>query len=404
MTTDKEMFNRCNCLCMVEDEDKIWFCSDNQKALCEIDKATREVKVLAEFDTEILQYDFFEESVHLYTSIQKIKDKLILVPWLADKIAIYDLKKDKIQYIDFADRIGGRKHVYCNCNFYNSFVYKNYVYMLPETYHAILILDINTNKIEYLSECITVIENRMERDVCGAYLGDVINIENIAWFSSCCTNLMIKLNLDTNRFEYHEVVSDISGMGAIAYDGESFWLSGWENNFEKIVQWKPEDGILKMIKLFENVDQKWCPVHSIFCYKNKLLIFPFFDSVVYEVDIKTGKSSQKFEAYLGRDSFFATNCATRNGNFIRFVGRNDCLWYEYNLETKKNEDYEICLSLEDISNRWDKEFEIQRKSKNYFIERKIPLEIYLRCNIMGLRRKHSDIGKNILSKVYTKEL
>ena len=130
-----------------------------------------------------------------------------------------------------------------------------------------------------------------------------------------------------------------------------------------------------------------------------MIVFPFYNSVVYEVDIETGKVCRKFDFYFGEDFQFITNCTVMKENKILFVEGNSFLWYVYNLDMNDISSYEVCLSPDVVKKRYGKELEIQRKCKEYFFEGELTLEAYLNCDFKKKRNKQKDITQNILNSV-----
>lgn len=333
---DENIFFRIECYDIVIEENKMWFFCAKKNILCEFDRLKNQVFILAEMDETELK-------APSYCLIKKIGMKLILIPWMASKIAVFDLNTKQMRYIPL-DFIADMDTAICNNmrKFWKSFVYKNYVYMLGFEYPAIIKLDINTMQLEYLTDCFSVIgKNR------NGYFIDYEIVGTDVWISCGSNNLMIKFKLLNDTFEYYSIPVSVSGLGAFAYDGEFFWISEWKYNYEKLIRWSPDEKRAEEIIIRTNSKQKiWCQIHSVVDAENKVLLFPFSGSTIYQVDKKKKVPSvfSKLKTYYKENSDMQQTYTLikKDRNTVLWVG-DDLILHEYNLETDTCTDYEVKL-------------------------------------------------------------
>ena len=74
----EELFYRLSCYGMIEEKNKIWCVSTKGNILYEIDRDTHMVKALGALEQD-----------GIYTSIKKIGEYLVLIPWYKAKVAIF---------------------------------------------------------------------------------------------------------------------------------------------------------------------------------------------------------------------------------------------------------------------------------------------------------------------------
>lgn len=326
-------FNRLACYDMVSDDENI-YCYDNEKnVLYKIDKRTKECQILLELNKDLS---------NSYSSIQKNGNKIILIPWCAKDIVIYDLmaEKSKKIYLNESD---------IKYKFWDAFSYGENVFLLGYFYPAIIKINMVSLEMVYLTDWKKIIESRKSGRVDGFFIhGEVVN--NDAWISCGVTNLMIKLDLKEMIFQYYEILLLEGGCGAFTYDGEAFWIGERGNRFENLIYWNPNKNKTESIKLLENSNRKWCPIHSIVSYQNTIIVFPFANSCIYEVEKKSRKVfKSSINTYCDCNIYniekWKILSLFREKNCITFV-TGDFIWHEFDLNNRTHRSYKI--EIEDM--------------------------------------------------------
>lgn len=354
-------FNRLSCFDMVEDNEKIWFYDNEKNILCEFDRTTEVVSILLEL--EII-------TNNSYTSIQKINQKLVLTPGCADYIVVYEMDTKLVHKI-YLDNVKN-DDFYEIYKFWDSYVFQDYVYMLGFTYPAIIKLDTRTMSIEYLTDWIPFIKNRMKEKEYGyLYQGKVIG--EAAWISCGWTNAMLKLNLLNDQFEYYVIPAQIFGCGAFSYDGKCFWIGEWYKRFEKILCWKPGENRIKVIEVKENTNNG--PFRSIMDIGNKLLLFPYANTPIYQIEKESGiVTISDLNQYCSIKEQWKIKALRQGDKNVKFV-TGDSRWHEYDFESKTHVQYDIPLNNMKILMK----FFSDRVERNCVIyEEKNRLDFYLK--------------------------
>ena len=358
---DYDIFSRNACFDMVEDADNIYYYANEKNILCKYDKRSNKNHILKELN---------EDSFFAYASIQKVDEKLVLAPYGADDILIYDLNENEGYKIPVEIPMGIRSINYNeDYKFWDSFVFKEFVYMIGFFYPAIIKLNTITMEIEYLTECCDYI-NKKRIEGIGVYFVHGEVIEDTAWISCACCNMMIKLDLQNMIFEYHTVPLIDAGCGAFLYDNRGFWIGEWGANFEKIVYWNPVEGVEKQFTLLGKRTDGWCPIHSIIDERNKIHIVSFGDVDVYELDKNSGLiEKSEINQFCNCKIYNEQGCRIlaikKSESSIRFI-TGDYVWHEYDFKKKKHAYYKINTEdiriLINIIEKKQKKLGVQRES------------------------------------------
>ncbi len=331
-----DFFSRLACYDMVEDAENIYYYANEKNVLYKLNKDTKENKILLKFA---------ENLFYTYSSIQKVNEKLVLIPHCADDILIYDLKTDVVQKIAVKIPQNNINRNYDGkYKFWDSFVFHESVYMLGFLYPAIIKLNIYTMEVEYLTACCNFIDKRIEKDSDVYFVhGEVI--ENFAWISCASTNMMFRLNLESMEFKYYKIPLIDSGCGAFLYDGKCFWIGEWRKGFEKIVCWSPKEKIDKKFEIIKKKTNEWCPIRSMVDDGDRLHIFSFGNADVFQLDksnglIEKSEINPYCDCSIYNEEDWRIIALKQNETCLRFI-TGDYIWHEYNLKTKKYVNFEI---------------------------------------------------------------
>lgn len=331
-----DFFSRLAGLDMVENENYIYFYDNEKGLLCEIEKKTRKNRILAEFEKDLS---------NTYSCIDIIEQKLVLTPWGADTILVYDLENESIfEFFVNLPKVGFTEKYRENQKFWDSVCFGNCIYLLGYSYPIIIKFDVITFQIEYLTEWYTQIINRCNKSV-NTYLVHGEVVESNVWISCGCCNVMLKLNLLNNKFEYFEVPLIESGCGVFTFDGENFWIGEWEKNYQNLICWNPYNRKSKVIQTIKDTNEKWCPHRSIISYEDYLLVFPFVNNVITKIEKDSGVITESIiNSYCGTKIYnkkgwkiVSVICSEENLKFVT----GDYLWHEYNLKNYRHTSYEI---------------------------------------------------------------
>lgn len=162
-------------------KDKYYFVPIDSNYLYRMDYDLTTVEPVARIDEK--------DSVALYSHIVCWGNKLILVPKLAEKIAIYDVDTCEIKYISF------RKDIYTHDNV-SAFLYYVVIncilYLIPWSHHAIIKIDLNLLNVKEIE----LNTSGLICDGVGALIGDNI------WFPVKSEHNVMVLNTKTDEVSY----------------------------------------------------------------------------------------------------------------------------------------------------------------------------------------------------------
>ena len=117
-------------------QDSYYFVLIEEPVLCKMNRETLECELL---------YHFRERELHerLYRKIVPYDNRLFLIPYISDYIAIYDIKSEKMQFIELnEDYLDIRtESLLITLKFEDVLVQGKFLYMIPKTYHAIVKVD-----------------------------------------------------------------------------------------------------------------------------------------------------------------------------------------------------------------------------------------------------------------------
>lgn len=350
----KNILFRANCYEMVENKGKIWFSWLKANGLCQLDIASYQVKILTRYMDEPI------DGFSLYSTIKKVGTILVLgSASAAPKIVLYDLEKDKSEYVDILPiksllRDGNGKIRYTGrCDFWRSASYGNCVYLLGYEYPGIVKINVETKEVFYLTEWVEKIESRIKMTYVGSgYLADCVVIENFVWILCECAKVILRLDMQTDEIALMDIEAYSERFCGMCFDGENFWVGGYDN---KVFKYNRQFFLIDQIKIiFE--EQKsdaslfWAPIDI----GDKIILFPSVAKHVYEIDKKTDEVSRNNyieDCLKKQDMNLLWNkvlCPMKSGSIIRFITGADSLWNEYDYVKHSLTRYEIKTKLNEM--------------------------------------------------------
>ncbi len=255
----------------------IWFVSDKYNALCKMDLETGKIEVIDHMQvSSILDFQ--------YCDISKIDSKVIIQPHNAGEICEYDLQERVFIKRPFKDPMP-------HSNFDRMIHYKDYIFMKPKSYSAILRYDIRNGDIKYYSKCLEKFMKCRERENEDMFMWGVSTRDNLLLMASSKTNQVLEFNMDTGKSKIHTVGSKGSNYFGMTFDGADYWLI--PNEGKAIVRWNYETGKTEEYSDFpENFSGDTKAFINIICCGSYLLAFPRTANMIVKIDIATGNMSE----------------------------------------------------------------------------------------------------------------
>lgn len=119
-------------------------------------------------------------------------------------------------------------------------VYGDNVYFAGGSYPAIVKVNIHTKEIRYIEEPFDVCNIIAERNDLFSRCQHEL-IEGNLYLPCCIDNCVLKINLDTEKFQWLEIGEKYNRFAGITFDGTSFWLSPRLNT--PIVKWDGKSSV-----------------------------------------------------------------------------------------------------------------------------------------------------------------
>lgn len=387
------------------DNNTIWLSFLDKNGFCEIDKETKECKKIVSFENQAV----YKEG--LYTGIVKVSNKIINIPYTANKIAIYDLRKHKMSYIELCNIDNGSKTYYGNLvKFDGYFTYEEDVYLLGLYYAAIVKINVKTLKVTYITEWVDKIEKQVKEWDGREYFSDGVVFEGTKALIPCkCCNVLLELDLKTLKSKSIVVNAALNGIDGILSDGKHIWIVGSDGYKNKLICWdKRDNSVIEEFFISSTVEgivtkSFYAPIYSNF----KIYLIPLWEPHVYEFDLKNKKMciNKDFEKVLNsrKNISYSYGNITKPqliDNKIYFITTHDFMWHEYDLKERRMVNYFV--TLPENSNILEVYFESlfqSMKSENIIVEeRQMPLSIFvqqMKSCMLENAKKGASYGKLI---------
>ena len=350
--------SRLGCLTLTEEKEKAWFLRLNTNELYEFDRINNNAKVLKRFTEEPLA-----EGI-LYLPIEKMGNILILGPGTASHVAFYNLADGECEYIELVQVRNDRKIKYTGAwDFYKSYTYENCVYLFGYEYPAILKIDMGTREVVYLTDWVVEVEKKISKTgVSMGYVSDYVAVGNFVWALCECVNIVLRLDLWTDKIEVMDICSALDIQCGICFDG-NFWVAGNNQYSNKILKYDNHFVLEKEIEIYSAKDsdeaynflleEYYWAIYPVIDLGEKLLLFSAYPCHVYEFDKESDqvRIHPLFEELIKeKDERFHSLkilAPRRRGNFICFVTGNDFMWNEYDFVHNTLNQYEVRMECDE---------------------------------------------------------
>lgn len=271
-------WEKVTCCDWCEDENKIWLCLKNKNAICEIDKISKEVKILGSFPHNGLG----EEELSL--SVMKCGNQIIFCPFKANDIAILNISTGKLVFIEILPLLNDNNIIDIGIEkFYRMISYKNYVCFLGIRYPVIMRLNLITNQIDFLDDWKKKIEEQKCKDAV-FFTDGYAREENDFFFPIGNCSGALKVNLDTMEWNYIEVDSDVRGILGMTQVENSVWFTEHDIEAEKFYQW--DLACRKVIQInLPSKDAYYAPLY----YKKSLMFLGNYKHKSYRYETQSGR-------------------------------------------------------------------------------------------------------------------
>lgn len=302
-------------------EDCIYFISRDYNVIFRLKIKTGEVYIVGSLPEEHML------ECQLGAKIVYANGELIFAPMNAKKIWRYNINDKK--WIGYEKKkVNG---VETPRAMFQAVLYNNKIIFMGSNYPAIVILNLETNVIEYIEEPYKrYIELSKKENDC-FFRTDSVQIGNELYWASCLSNEVFRFNMDTYEYEFIIVGKSDYKYSGIDYDGKFFWLSPRKNT--PAVRW---DGVndFSAINLPFVRKENVATIGNVICKDESVIFASRFieDSFV----IKDKNNFSDVEAFRGQYWF---NKKIDSDTFVSLtMGKDICI------ETNDGKyEYELCV-------------------------------------------------------------
>lgn len=329
-----------------------------------------------------------------YLSIKKMQNKFILIPYNAKDIYIYDI-----------DRGQGIKLVLSESHditglFSGSIEYNEKLFLIPESYPAIVCIDILKLEIIEFKECISTFRLGKKNELIFslAYL----KIENILYLASGNLSRILIFNMDNGTYEIKKIGNCSYGYGHMIFDGEYFWLSAFRKNF--IVKWNIDTGEIKEYKYPIEKEYLDDNIWSLLIdKKDEIIICNGFSYSIIFVDKRSGKCRQdkmlksilkRINSESNKSKKGFRSVTHLDEETVLLVEWGKCNVHKWNIYTNQWESYPFRISTKElikIERRQIEKYWISKSTPYNLSETSISISQYLDYIAAG----NVDIFKNV---------
>ena len=355
-------FGRIICHAWCEYDNEMVMCLSDKNAICKIDKTTKDTELLGCYpNTEMGKED-------LSASMLKIDDRVVFCPFSSDYIGIYNIKMNKMDYIEISKPLVKKGVNYSpDAKFYNLYAYDGYVYLFGWTYPAIIEIDIDTYKLRYIDNWIEEIEKHEGFNSSNSYFNEgSVLIDNTVYLPMGCINGLFAFNLRDRSGRILDIENGDTGYWGLVKYENFLWLSGINGN---IFKFDLNKKVIEKIEIPE-IEKYKAPI---IC-EDRLLFYSENSKNIYFLNM----DNRRWEAELDLNSL------VDRGNHIVAISYSDGLlkfarsWYIYNLVTKCIEKTHYYLDDQEfVETCWKSRCNELNKTDSIFVEGKMGLDEFL---------------------------
>lgn len=273
-TLDELMSERTQDVCLIDDD--LWFVSAKLQLLCKWDHCTDKIEVIAPVP-EVPKRGWAH-----YVNICSYENKVILVPYSADALCIYDREKGSFTKHYF-------KEEYVNQCFGRAILHEHYLFLTPMDYPALVRYDIETGEFSYFEQCITDMLAAMQVVKQGSpFVWGVSSYEEELYIGSVWSNHVMTFHMDTFTYEIQTVGDKGNTYRGMAADEMYCWMILTDSS--KVVRWNRATGeVVEYADFPADFEPGAIPFKNIIDMGDKLYLIPFHANRTCVLEKETGK-------------------------------------------------------------------------------------------------------------------
>lgn len=303
----------CNDWC--EDERRIWLSLINKNAICEIDKSSKNVKILGYFPHNGLGED------DLSLSVEKCENYVIFCPFKAKDIGIFNISTEKLEFINVAFLLDRSEGIEL---FYRMIVFKKNIFFLGIRCPVIMRLDLETRKIDLFDDWLEKIEQQKCNN--GVYFTDgYAQRGNELYLPIGRCSGILKVNLDKMNWDYIKLNFGVDGILGMVQNENLIWFTANDKRASCFFQWDLDNNKVVKIEL---------PYQGIFYaplyYEKSLFFFGNSKQGIYQYELES-KKWKDITSITSDMEYFSPKKGNEKG--IDYFSNKSKKFYHWNLQT-----------------------------------------------------------------------
>ena len=194
-------------------EERLWFVGLNDNGIYSMNLETFEAELICRIPWEDVSHKKMQ-----YGKIVRYENKILLVPWFATRIAVFDMQEKKLRYIEYAVEKCGSG----NC-FYDGVLIDHKIFLVPTSSEKIVCVNMITETIDYVSE--SLIDKLSLPEGKRAFaIGGTSLIGKYILFTMMFNNLIVKYDTETNEITTDAMDDLEDGGTGILSNSNGFWI------------------------------------------------------------------------------------------------------------------------------------------------------------------------------------
>ncbi len=218
---------------------------------------------------------------HSYSRICNYeKDKYLFVPLSADNILLYDALNQEFDEIKIENI---KKDM--SCLFFEAVSYKDYIYLIPGGYDAIIRFDCKNKTVKYYNKWIDIL-HKNGIDFSGVYSRHGYGlIRDELYLSIHATNFILKINLSKEEAKTIRIDEKFGTCESICSDGTYCWIVTSKGIIIRFYSEGDKDHILEINQ--SSITDVSSPFSEIISFHDMLYLIPYNTNNLIEVNKKT---------------------------------------------------------------------------------------------------------------------
>jgi len=228
------------------------------------------------------------------------KDKILFAPFESSRILVYDIEnKENISIIDINGKLN--KEVREKYYIKRMVVHDNLIFCVCNKNRDMLCLDMDSMQIKVIDLWKTDLSAKTDAEgFIGLNTGgDVCVVDDTLWVPINYDNYILEVNMKEQRTNIHKIDAPAMRFSTICFDGNNFWMTGYE---PVIVKWNKNRNEVKVFKempegfqIFHK-ENYWEEVFSRSFYeRGYVYLFPLTANMILKLSTKTERIEKLYQ-------------------------------------------------------------------------------------------------------------